>query len=410
MTEPISVKRLQAFTGPFTYQNFRYFWIATMLGSAGRWMEAVIFSWMTLQMTGSPFLVGVVSACRWAGYGLGPIFGAFADRYDRRALLLIITSSSVLYSFALAFLTTMDLVQYWHIIVIALAAGLTHAFDISLRYSFAGDLVDKRILTNAVALITVAIDITAVLGPAIAGPLLDIIGVGGVSWVLTVNYMLNIVALYTIRGTTTTKKAAEGSLTGNLKGGIHYILNNPPILALLCIAVVLNLLQFPLRYALMPVFANDILRVGASGYGFLLAASGAGALMGATVVAYIGDFRHKAWLCIVASALAGFVACAFSWSPWYLLSLGLQGCVGASEAICMITIAALLLLLTPTEMRGRVMGIRSLAILPLSLGNLISGAMASNFGAPIAGTLNAILLMLSILMISTMIPSLRRSG
>jgi MFS family permease len=240
----MSVNSQHGYLAAFKYRNYRYFWIATMLASAGRWMESVIFSWMVLQMTGSPLLVGIVSACRWVGYVFGPVFGTFADRYNRRNLLMIITSSSILYSMILALTVTTDLIQYWHVIAIALVAGLTHAFDMPLRYAFAVDLVDKRLLTNAVALITVAIEITAVLGPAIAGPLVDIIGLDGVSWMLTVNYIVNIVALYFIRNITAIKKADEDSLMSHLKAGGHYILSNPPVMALICIAVAFNLLQF----------------------------------------------------------------------------------------------------------------------------------------------------------------------
>jgi len=406
----MSVNRRQAFAEPFSCRNFRYYWTATLFASAGKWMETVVFSWIALQMTGSPLLVGIVSACRWVGYGLGPIFGAIADRYNRRHLLLLITSFSVGYSLVLAYLVTMDLVQYWHIIAIALVAGLTHAFEIPLRYSFAADLVDIRILTNAVALTTVAIDITAMLGPAIAGPLVDIIGVAGVCWVLTVNFTLNTLALYVIKDTAATKRVSEGSLTGNLKVAVRYILNTPPVFALLGIAFVLNLFQFPLRYTLVPFFATDVFGLGASGYGFLLSASGTGALIGATLVAYLSDLQHKAWVCIVASAAAGIAACVFSWSPWYGLSLGLQVCVGLTEAMSMTTMAALLLLLTPNEMRGCVMGIRSLAILPLALGNLVAGTIASSFGPIIAGTFNGMLLILAVLIIAVMVPSLRKSG
>lgn len=406
----MSLNRRQDFLAAFRYRNFSYFWVATMISSAGRWMETVVFSWLVLQMTNSPFLVGVVSACRGIGYGLGPVFGAFADRYDRRNLLIIMTASSVLYSFALAFLVTKELVQYWHVIAIALAAGLAHGFDLPLRYSFTSDLVDKRILTNAVALNTVAIDLSTVVGPAIAGSLINVIGVGGVGWVLTADYVFNVLALYLVRGVVRTEKVAEGSLSSNLKGGARYILSNPPVLALLGMAVAFNFVQFPQRYTIMPVFANEILGVGAAGYGFLLAASGVGAIVGAAVVAYLGDFGHKAWLCIVASAVAGFAICAVYRSPWYSLSLGLMGCVGVAEAISMTTMATLLLLLTPNEMRGRVMGVRSLAILPLSLGSLMSGALAGRFGSPTAGTINAALQVLSILVIAMMVPSLRRSG
>jgi len=392
------------------YRNYRYFWIATMLASAGRWTEAIVLSWLVLKMTGSPFLVGLVVACRWIGYGLGPLFGAWADRYDRRKLLLIVTSSSVIYSFALAFLIATDMIQLWHAVLISLAASLAHGFDFPLRYAFTADLVDKPVLSNAVALSTVAIDVTAILGPALAGPLINVIGTEGVSWVLTGIYALNVLALYMIRNASKIENVPEGSIWKNLIEGARYIRSSPPIFALLAMAVVYNQFEFPLRYALVPVIADNILDVGAAGYGFILAASGTGALIGAAIVAGLGDFRYKAWLCIICSVTVGIAAGAFSNSTLYPLSLGLIGCVGLLEAIGMTTMTVLLLLLTPGEMQGRVMGVRSLAILPLSTGSLVAGALASQFGAPAAGTINASLQLLSMLIIALLVPSLRRSG
>ncbi|MFC2005266.1 MFS transporter [Chloroflexota bacterium] len=406
----MTVTKLGTFSAAFKYRNFRYFWVATMFASSGRWMEAIVLSWLVLKMTGSPFLTGLVIACRWLGYGLGPVFGAWTDRYDRRTLLLIITSLSVVYSFILAFLITTGSIQYWQTIIIALVASLAHGFDFPLRYAFTTDMVDKQDLSNAVALSAVAIDITAILGPALAGPLIDIIGTGGVCWILVGNYILNVLALYIIRGVSQTEKMTEGSLWSNIVEGARYIRSNPPVFALLIMAATYNLFEFPLRNALVPVFADKILDVGASGYGFLLASSGAGALIGAAVVAMLGDFRYKAWLCIISSVGVGIAAAAFSNSTLYPLSLPLMSCVGVLEAIGMITLTALLLLLTPTEMKGRVMGMRSFAILPLSIGSIIAGAMAENFGAPIAGTINASLQFFLMLIISLMVPSLRRSG
>ncbi len=394
----------------FQYRNYRYFWLATMLASAGRWMETVILSWLVLDITDSPLQVGIVAGCRWVGYVLGPIFGTLVDRLDRRRLLISVVASSVIYSFALAILVTTGLVQYWQTIIIALIAGIAHAFDLPLRYAITADLVDKRDLTNAVVLSTIAIDVTAILGPAIAGPMIDVIGISGVCWVLTFDYLLNTLALYMMQSTSKARTVAERSMLSNLLDGARYIHRNPPIFALLIMAALLNLFEFPLRYALVPVFARNVLKVGATGFGFLLAASGAGALAGAIVVALLAHFRHKAWLCIVASVLAGITAVAFCLSNSYRLSLVLIGSNGLTEAIGSTTLAVLLLLLTPTEMRGRVMGVRSFAILPLALGNLISGAMASQFGAPVAGMTNATILVVLILATAIVVPSLRKSG
>ena len=119
-----------------------------------------------------------------------------------------------------------------------------------------------------------------------------------------------------------------------------------------------SLFQWPLRHALVPIFAAKVLRVGADGYGFLLAASGMGALLGAVAVACLGDFKNKAWLCIGAAVAAGIAACAFSLSPWYSLSLGIMGFVGLAEVTGSITSTTLLMLVTPNEMRGRVMSLR----------------------------------------------------
>lgn len=355
--------KLKGFSAAFKYRNFRYFWTATMFAYAGRWMEAIVLSWLVLKMTGSPFLTGVAVACRWLGYGLGPAFGAWADRGDKRRLLLVITSTSILYSLILAFLVTTEAVLYWHAIIISLAASLAHGFDYPLRYALTADMVDTRDLSNAVALSTVALDVMAILGPALAGPLIDIIGIGGVCWLLVCIYILNIWSLYMIRGLSQTHQTRTGSLWSNIIEGARYIKGNPPVFALLLLAAAYNQFHFPLRNALMPVFADKVLNVGASGYGFLLASSGIGALIGALVMAALGNFRFKAWLCIISSAFAGIAAAAFSVSTDYTFSLGIMSFVGAMEAVGMTTIAALLLLLTPGKMQGRVMGMRSFAIL-----------------------------------------------
>jgi len=406
----MAVTKIGDFSAAFKYRNFSYFWVATMFASAGRWIEAIVLSWLVLKMTGSPFLIGLVVACRWLGYGLGPVFGAWTDRYEKRRLLLVITWSSVVYSFILAFLVTTETIQYWQTIIIALVASLAHGFDYPLRYAFTADMVDIQDLSNAVALGAVAIDVTAILGPALAGPLIDIIGTGGVCWMLAGNYILNVGALYLIRGVLQTEKANEGSLWSNIIEGARYIRRNSPVFALLIMAAAYNQFEFPLRYALVPVIADKILDVGASGYGFLLASSGAGALIGAAIVATLGDFRYKAWLCIISSVAVGIVAAAFSNSTVYRLSLALMGCVGVMEAIGLTTLAALLLLLTPSEMQGRIMGMRSFAILPLSTGSLVAGAMAENLGAPMAGTINASLQLFTALAIALAVSSLRRSG
>lgn len=391
------------------YRDFRYFWVATALESAGKWMEAVVLGWLALEMTGSPLMVGVAAAFRWLGYALGPVFGMMADRYDRRKLLIAVAVAGVAYSFALAYLTATGMVRYWQILVIGFMAGMGHAFDIPLRFAVAGDLVDRRDLTNAVALSTVAIDVTATLGPAVAGPLINVIDIAGVCWVMAFNYVLNVLALYMLRPGPKVERKAERSTWSDLAQGARYIRGNRPVVALLLMAVVFNLVQFPLRYALLPVFADSVLAVGASGYGILLAVAGAGGLVGAGIVASLGNFTHKARLCIIASVGVGVFTGAFSLSSWYWLSLALIGGVGLTEGIAMTTMPALLLALTPVEMRGRVMGVRSLAILPLSLGNVVSGALAGWYGAPVAGVVNASLQVLLIAGIAIAVPSLRRS-
>jgi MFS family permease len=401
---------LKGFSAAFKYRNFRYFWAATMFAYAGRWMEAIVLSWLVLKMTGSPFLTGVAVACRWLGYGLGPAFGAWGDRGNRRLLLLMITSTSVLYSFILALLVTSETILYWHAIIISLAASLAHGFDYPLRFAITADMVDTRDLSNAVALSTVALDVTAVLGPAMSGPLIDIIGISGVCWFLVGNYILNIWAFYMIRGVSQTHQTISGSLWGNMVEGARYIRGNPPVFALLLMAAAFNQFHFPLRNALMPVFADKVLNVGASGYGFLLASSGIGALIGAAVMAALGNFRFKAWLCIISSAFAGISAAVFSVSTVYAFSLGIMSFIGAMEAVGMTTIAALLLLLTPGKMQGRVMGMRSFAILPLATGSMAAGAMAEILGVSVAGVINGGLQLLTTMTVALGVESLRRSG
>ncbi len=184
---------------------------------------------------------------------------------------------------------------------------MAHAFDYPLRFALASDTVDKDDIPNAVALSTIAIDLTGIVGPAVAGMLIPVIGEGGVFWVVAGSYTFDMWAFYMIRVTPKVEieKVAEQSVVHNLIEGARYIRSNHPIFAVLMIGVIYNLVIYPMQSTLMPLFAASVLGVGVRGYGFLLAALGVGALIGAAVIASLGNFRYKAWLLVVTAVAAG---------------------------------------------------------------------------------------------------------
>ena len=390
------------------HRGFRLLWIATLLSSTARWADMVVIGWLTLELTDSALMVGIVAGSKMAGYLAGPFMGVFADRMDRRLLLVIAAVVNLAVAAIMLLLFMCGWLALWHVIALALVSSLTWALDNPTRNAFVPDLVGSEDLTNAIALNAVAMEITVVIGPALGGLLIPALGMGGAYGVIAVIFLADVVVLLRLKDVKHAAPHVHESPVRSLIGGVKYAWRNQTVLVLLVIAFLLNLLAAPYRYAFLPLFARYILDAGPTGYGMLTAMAGVGALVAGLWVVSLGNFGRKGRL-LAWNALAWPVSLLlFSLSTSYYLSMTLVFVAGLTQAITWTVIATLILGNTAQSMRGRVMGLRTGVVISLPLGNLLAGAAAERFGAPWAQgayAASAILIMLAIVLL---VPNLRR--
>ena len=389
--------------------GFRLLWIATLLSSTGRWADMVVIGWLTLELTDSALWVGIVAGSKMAGYLAAPFAGVVADRMDRRLLLIIAAAVNLVASALMLILFAMNALALWHVIALALLSGVTWAVDHPTRQAFVPDLVDREHLTNAIALNAVATEITVVVGPALGGLMIPVLGMGGAFAVIAAIYVLDILVLFRLKDVKQRPPHDLESPVKSLIAGFHYVWRNETVLMLLVIAFVLNLFAAPYRYAFLPVFARYILDTGPTGYGMLTAVAGVGALVAGLWIVSLGDFKRKGrlliWMCIAWPASLVF----FAFSTSYTLSLALIFIAGLTQAIVWTMIATLILASTDAPMRGRVMGLRTGVIISLPFGNLLAGAVAERFGAPIAQSAYAVVAIIVMVLIVRRVPRLYTS-
>ena len=392
----------------FRNRSFRLLWIATLLSSTARWADIVVIGWLTLVLTDSAFMVGIVAASKMAGYIAAPFMGVIADRVDRRLLLIVASAVNLAVSVIMLALFALGWLLLWHLIVLALASSFTWAIDNPARQALVADLVEIEDLTNAIALNAVAVEITVVIGPALGGLLIPALGIGGAYALIAGIYLMDVAVLLRMKPARQPTHRAHESPMRSLIAGLKYVGENHTVLVLLVIVLMLNLVAAPYRYAFLPLFARYVLDAGPTGYGMLTAAAGFGALVAGLWFVTLGNVKAKGRLVVWSSFAWPASLLLFAVSSSYYLSLALVFAAGFAQAMTWTVIAALMLSHTTESMRGRVMGLRTGVVIALPFGNFLGGAAAERFGAPLAlgaYSASAVLIMLAIVLLA---PKLHR--
>ncbi|MEQ1775641.1 MAG: MFS transporter [Burkholderiales bacterium] len=390
------------------HRGFRMLWIASVLSSTARWADMVVIGWLTLELTDSALWVGIVAGSKMAGYIAAPFMGVIADRMDRRLLLIIAALINLAVSALMLLLFVAGWLALWHIIALALVSSVTWAIDNPARNALVPDLVEKEQLTNAVALNAVAMEITVVIGPALGGLLIPVLGMGGAYGLIAIIYVLDLVVLCMMKSVKQSTANLHESPISSLISGLRYVRSNQTVLLLLVIAFLMNLLAAPYRYSFLPLFARYILDTGPAGYGMLTAMAGAGALAAGIWVVSLGNVSRKGRLLIWSCYVWPAALLLFAFSTVYAASAALVFVAGLAQAICWTVIATLILSHTAQPMRGRVMGLRTGVVIALPIGNFLAGAVAERFGAPIAQGAYAAGAIVIVLAIVMLVPNLRR--
>ena len=364
------------------HRNFQLFFAGQFVSLTGTWMQSVAQSWLVYRLTGSVVLLGLIGfSSQIPVFLLTPFGGATADRFNRHRILLITQTAAMLLAFLLAFLTLTDRIQIWHLFVIASGFGIANAFDIPTRQAFAVDMVGKEDLINAIALNSSMFNGARIVGPAIAGVLVAAVGEGWCFLGNAVSYIAVITGLLLMK-ITPVVRPRTGSTLNQIAEGFGYVINTKPVLALLLLLGLVSLMGMP--YAvLMPIFADQILGGGSSTLGFLMGASGFGALMAALVLASRRQvFGLGRWV-VIACAGFGLSLILFSLSRNFWLSAIILVPAGFAMMTQMSSSNTLIQAMIPDELRGRVMSVYSMMFMGMApLGALLAGTLAGYIGAP----------------------------
>lgn len=380
----IARRRLDTFGALRRHPNFRLYWGGALCSNIGTWMQTLAQSWLVYQLTGSALLLGTVTFLQGLpSLLLALVGGVLTDRLERRRLMLVTQAAQMVLALVLAGLTLAGVVRVWQILTIAFLSGLVNAINTPVRQGIIADLVPRDDLQNAIAINAAQFQTSQFIGPAIAGLVVARLGAGWAFLANGLSFLAVIVSLLRLRLPPWTPPR-KVSLWRSMTEGIAFVARHEVLGLLFLIAAVPSLLARPAQQALLPVFAAAVLNVGAPGLGWLMGASGAGALAGALLVASLGAFRRRGLLQLGAAAGYGLALVLFAASRRMELSLALLFIGSAGSMVANSLNQTFLQSLAPDEMRGRVLGVLTLTTFGLMpLGGLLAGAAAEHWGAAV---------------------------
>ena len=376
----------------FRYRDFRLLWFGAFTSTTGTWMQLVAQSWLVLQLTGSAFYLGLVSFLGQLPLILFSLVGgAFADRIDRRKLLLFSQYVQMSVAIVLTFLVAMGWIHVWHFLVLVFVAGSGQAFGGPAYQALIPTLVRRRDVPNAIALNSIQFNLARMIGPVVAGAAFAALGAAICFGLNALSFLAVIVALLMIH-TSFVPRRTEESVLVQIKGGFRYIRSKGSLWQLTILGFISTFCGVPIL-TLLPVFAKDVFGLGATGYSNMMAVSGAGAITGALLYAAFSRTTRQGMLALRVQILFAALLAAFALSRNLALSCVILFFAGACLITLFAAITSLVQLAISDEMRGRMMSIFMLAFRGgMPLGDLTAGFVASRVSPSAALILLAVLL------------------
>ena len=366
------------------HRNYRLFFYGQTLSIIGNWIQQIAMAWLVYRMTESAWLLGVTGfAGQIAILVFAPFGGLWADRFDKHKLLLFTQVVSAVPPLVLAVLTYAGAVEVWHIIVTALVLGIINAIDTPIRLSFTTEMVTVRDdLPSAIAMNALMQSAGRMIGPTVAGLLL---AVSTEAFCFVANALSKILIIVMVMMMAITPRLIERTAASpwqQLAEGARYAWNIIPIRWLLPIVATISFMVTPYQ-TLMPIFAAEVYGGGAGMLGFLIGAAGGGGVIGMLALASRRDVRGLTRWITFASLCAGLGVLVFALSPWLPLSFAALAVTGFGSVVNGMAVSTVIQTIVDDRMRGRIMGIFSVAFLGMyPLGSLAGGALAEIIGAP----------------------------
>ncbi len=391
------------------YPNYRLWFWGQMVSLLGTWMYATAQGFLIFDLTHSPAYLGYVGFAAGLPTWVFMLYGGvIADRFSKRKVLMITQSVMMLLAAILAVLAFTNVVQPWHIIILTFLLGTANAFDAPSRISFVNELVDKRDLTNAIALNATMFNTATATGPAIAG---IVYAVAGPAWCFTINALSFIGVLIALRKIKLEEKniAVSGKTAfADIKEGLKYIAKHPVVRIIIVLVASISL--FGLSFVtLLPAWSVNILGGNSATNGFLHAARGAGALSSALFIASLGRFKYKGKLLTIGSIAFPVMMLIFSVIVIIPLSLSIILTIGSALILALNIANSLVQTLVPDALRGRIMGVYTLTFFGLlPIGSLLMGIMAEHLGEAETILICSIVTLSISLIVFFFVPSIKR--
>ena len=391
MTEP---EKSKIFPAALYFTEFRNFWFGLFAAVGG--FQVLMFGqfWLIHELTGSPLYLGYVGVANAVpAIILNLLGGVVADKADKKRLIVVTQIMSAALVLLLGLLTSLSLARVWHVMVIAVFAGAVNAFNQPARQALYPHLIDRQALTSAVALNSVVWTGTRIIAPAIAGVLIARMGTASSFYFAFAGMLLFSVVVQRLK-VPKIEDGTTGSPAQDLIDGLKFLKNNSIFLFLIGMTFFNSF--FGMAYvSQMPVFAKDILQIGADGQGVLLSVSGMGALLMTLWIGLKGNFRHRGLVLIGGAIMSGLSVTLFAlsaehigsyrWAVIFMFSIGIF------TSTYMISILSSLQLMVPDYMRGRIMGFYGMTWNIMPLGGMYAGALAGLIGTPMAIAIGGLL-------------------
>jgi len=393
---------------PLKDSRFRHLWASSTFFFSGYWAQTVVLGWLAFELTNSEFAVAGFTAARFSPMIIGPFGGILADRADRVKTLRISIIITLVIGLVIAGISTFGNLNYWLVVLVGFVGGLTQAPLMPVRFTLMMDIVGKQHLSSANALNMAAMFGSRIIAPAGAGWIISSWGVDWAFWYSAAWFLPAwLLLLFPITNVTRITNPVNGRLLSDLIEGFTIAINDRTIGAVLLATIAANVLAFPILQAFLPVFAEQILNVGPSGLGLLVSMNGLGALIGCLLISTMGDFSGKGKLYLSGTISFGLLLAIFGYVDQMSLAIIIIFMAGIASSGFGVMQSTLMLLLSPEEARGRVMGVLMLSIGTQPLALLILGVLANIFGVAHTTITCGTLLSICVLLIAWKSPELR---
>ncbi len=363
------------------HRNYQLYFGGQLISNIGTWMQVIAQAWVVYQLGHSELTLGLVAfASAIPNLVISPWGGVIVDRMSRRRVLMLTQSGAMVLSFILAWLTFTNIVQEWHVILLAALTGVITSFDAPARQAIVPELVGKKDVANAIAMNSMMFNSARVIGPAFGGLMLATVGA---AWCFTVNgisFLAVLIGLWLMKLPPHRKSVQDASTWKQLVSGLQYAANNRDISTLILLSLVFSI--FGVSYTtILPAFVEKNLQLGATAFGWINAMTGLGAVTGAFLLVHHVSNNRRGLFLIITNIAFPLTLIAFAITAFYPLSLALAYLLGLGFMVQFTTINTLLQARVEDHLRGRVMGLYTLTFFGFSpFGNLLMGALGEKFG------------------------------